>query len=221
MKLLISFLSILSLGNAVNHHHPLRLSDAQLEKLQSRMLLDDTTGVDVNIDGTCYSNMVAILSNDELMDIGDDNTICTEDQRGENRQPCVFNNGNSSAVDQIADMCNDLDGRVKALDVIQVCNDITLDDVQYDLYDFIGIPQCVPNICTDGDAIASMDLFISQSDEASQNEECVPDISFSFVVQDKNAKSMKGSKKQKSSPKSKKTKNAKNTKGGKKSKSKS
>lgn len=221
MKLLIPFLSILSLGSAINHQYPLRLSDAQREKIQKRMLEQHANGDDLNKQDTCYSDIVAFLSNEELEDIADDNTMCPEDQTDENAS-CAFNYSNATAVIQIENICvNDLDGRVETVNLINVCNKIQLGDDVYGLYDFIGIPQCIPNTCTDEEAITS--IYLAYEDQVEFFEECA--IEVSFVAQDKSTKKtktskrMKGSKKQKSSPKSKKTKNAKSMKGSKKSKS--
>ena len=218
MKLLISFLSILSLGSAVNRHHHLRPSDAQLEKIQSRTLQDE------NNDDTCYSNMEV----NEFDDINFDNIVrVCSDQTVENPS-CSFNYGNATAVDHFASVCvNDLDGRVKTMNFIltgDACKDFYYDaydveNVLLDPYDFLGRPKCIPNTCTEEEAITFYQIYANFT----EIEGCDTDIS--FVVQDKskkkakNAKSMKGGKKQKSSPKNKKTKSAKSMKGSKKSKS--
>ena len=240
MKLLISFLSTLSLGSAVNHQHPLRLSDAQLEKIQGRMLQ--------NNDDTCYSNMDAMMSKQEMSDdktseIFDDNMICTD---GADENPsCTFNDNNATAIDLLTDICvNDLDGNLKTVNLTDVCMTIynvpppensdgvfyeNNDGSFYDQWDLIH-PQCVSKTCTDEEAVEWFSQLISDQELI---DECLFDISIvvqasdtdTDFVQDKskkktkNAKTMKGSKAQKSSPKSKKTKNAKNMKGRKKSKS--
>lgn len=177
---------------------------------------------DENNDDTCYSNVEA----NEFENINFGNLVCT-DQTVENPS-CSFNYGNTTAVDQYAEICvNDLDGRVKTMNFIATgenCKDLYYfydDDFSsgLDPYDLLGVPRCIPNTCSDKEAIA---VFYQIYANITEIEGCDTDIS--FVVQDKskktkNVKSTKGGKEQKSSPKNKKSKNAKSMKGGKKSKS--
>jgi hypothetical protein len=243
MKLLITFLSILSLGSAVNHLHPLRLSDAQLEKIQSKTMLEHANGDrDLNNEGICYSTMNATIDNDELNELYGE-PICTD---GKDEDPsCTFDFDNATLLAQFTDICgNDYDGRVEIMNVIDICLDVhysesnyqnldgelyeTPDGDFYNLYNFI-LPVCVPNTCTGEEVI---EFYYQLITEEERLVECVPD-DILFVVQDKmktksspkskktkTAKSMKDdSKKKNSSPKSKKTKAAKSMKGSKKSKS--
>ena len=156
MKLLIPFLSILSLGNAVNQHHPLRLSDAQREKIQKRML-EHANACYSDMDASSFSKLIRFYEDDN-------NSICTDATDG--NPSCTLNYGNATLVDQFADICvNDLDGRVETANIIGACRNIyrdykenldgdlyeTPDGVFYNQYDYT-FPVCVPNTCTGEEA---------------------------------------------------------------------
>lgn len=226
MKLLISFLSILSLGSAVNHH-PLRLSDAQREKIQSRML-ENAHGDDLKKNGgTCRDSDVYDLEfNDKLVAIDEENTVCTEDQT-DNFVSCTFNYGNATAVDQYENICvNNLDGRVNAVNIIHNCTELKFDDYAVPLSNYIGVPVCVPNTCTDEEVLASDNYFVWE--QTVECFDCVVDMSFDKQKSSPKSKEMKKAKSKKAKKakskktkkaKSKKTKRAKTMKGSKTSKS--
>lgn len=206
MKLVVqlSFLSILSLGSALQKksgtamttYRDLTGKSGTTDDAKQRMIepVHETT--------ECEAALLKLYYDEELLNTygsEEEDYICTAPT--DEIHSCEFIGDQS----RFAEMCAGYDGRVKSANYMSTgdnCKEINFDPSDPDaeleeIYDLINIPECIPNICTDEEAldvIYSVYAFIEES-----IEDCELDITFSKAPKSKKMKNAKSMKMKKSS----------------------